>query len=648
MKKITTKHVLVAAAVILLGVATVLIYQRKAGETMISTFGRYQGYSQKAYDGNKRTSEYLTLSNGTRLAYDVYLPTKNGVPASEPLPVLFRYTPYGRAWKIYDENGNNLLTGLVDLDWPSQALLKLRSILIPDRGRLFDALFHDQWLGDMVNHGYAVVVVERPGTGASFGVYSSDWQVVAKEEDEILNWIAAQAWCNGNIGMYGDSQNAMVQLVAASLGNPHLKAILPASSPVDLYESVEFPGGVRNTSFSAFAETAVAYLEKLYVPVDSDTDGALLAQARQERVGKTEAEGMAKAQQFPFRDSVTSSGMKLWGVSALYPFMGPVNRSGTAIYMMVGWYDIFTADMFYWYNNVSVPKRLTVRPTDHSEIEAKQSDLDFGAEAARWFDYWLKGIDNGIMDEPPVHYYVQGASPSNAWQTTNQWPLENQTPTVYYFDQAKSAAVVPAQGGLLTAQRPATSSASDVYTVNYTTTTGKEARWVAVDSAHHYPDMRSNDAKALSYTTGPLGTDVQVTGHGIVHLWLATAAPDLDVFAYLEEVDASGKSTYITEGDLRATHRQLSPAPFDNMGLPFHSHNQSDLEPVPAGQPIELDFSLLPTAYRFHQGNSLRLTLAFADADNFATPILDPAPTLQLLRDAAHPSYVAIPIIQRP
>jgi putative CocE/NonD family hydrolase len=141
---------------------------------------------------------------------------------------------------------------------------------------------------------------------------------------------------------------------------------------------------------------------------------------------------------------------------------------------------------------------------------------------------------------------------------------------------------------------------------------------------------------------------MDITGHPIVHLWLSTDASDLDVFVYLEEVGGSGNSTYISEGNLRASHRVLSPAPFDNFGLPWHNHFQSELQPIPAGEPVELVFDLRPTAWLFSQGKQIRITIAFADADNFDTPILDPAPTLQLLRDAGHPSFVVLPIIQQP
>jgi putative CocE/NonD family hydrolase len=273
-------------------------------------------------------------------------------------------------------------------------------------------------------------------------------------------------------------------------------------------------------------------------------------------------------------------------------------------------------------------------------------DLDYGAEAQRWFDYWLKGIDNGIMKEPPIHYYVMNIPKKEAWQTSNQWPLEKQKPTPFYFDKGKRGSIASVNDGYLTTESPTVPNASDAYTVDYSTTTGKKSRWVAVEEAHNYPDMRSNDKKALTYTTSPLETNVEVTGHPVVHLWLTTAASDLDVFVYLEEVDRRGKSIYITEGNLRASHRKLSEAPFNNLGLPFHSHYKNDFMPIPVGEPFELVFSLLPTSYKFHKGSSVRITVAFADADNFETPIINPAPELRLSRDISHPSFIQIPVVQ--
>ncbi len=155
--------------------------------------------------------------------------------------------------------------------------------------------------------------------------------------------------------------------------------------------------------------------------MDSDKDGSLLAQARKERSGSTLAkQSEVWFRKFPFRDSITSDGNKIWeGPGNLYPLLDRINQSGIPVYMTTGWYDLFSGadDMFLWYANLTVPRRLLVRPADHSEVEKNQFDLDFGAEAHRWFDYWLKGIDNGIMNEPPIHYYLMGAVKKEAWRT---------------------------------------------------------------------------------------------------------------------------------------------------------------------------------------------------------------------------------------
>jgi putative CocE/NonD family hydrolase len=316
--------------------------------------------------------------------------------------------------------------------------------------------------------------------------------------------------------------------------------------------------------------------------------------------------------------------------------------------MTTGWYDLFSGagDMFLWYANLTVPRRLLVRPADHSEVEKNQFDLNFEAEVHRWFDYWLKGIDNGIMREPPIYYYVMGDSKKGAWRTSAQWPLVNQKLTPFYLAEGKTGSAASFNDGFLRREPPDQKDAADAYVVDYSTTSGKYSRWYAVNWPRNYPDMQSNDQKALTYTTLPLGADLEVTGHPVAHLWLTTNAPDLDVFVYLEEVEGSGKSTYLTEGNLRASHRKGGRAPYNNLGLPFHSHYQSDLQPVTAEKPLELVFSLHPVSYRFHKGNRIRITVTFADADNFETPVFDPPPNVQLLRGISHPSFIQLPIVQ--
>jgi predicted acyl esterase len=536
-----------------------------------SAFGIYQGYSAQSYDGVQRTSDYLSMRDGLRLAYELILPTRGGVATTERLPVLFKYTPYLRTWTIFDEEGHNRIADFIELDWRTRAMLRVRYWLSED-GHLFDSLFRTHWLEPMIKHGYALVVVERPGTGASFGVMNPSFEANAREIDEILDWIAAQPWSNGKIGMYGDSYQAMVQFPAAATGNPHLKAIFPAAAPFELHDDIQYRGGVYNRAFSTFFAGAAAHLETLVTPVDSDRDGALLAQALQQRRSDTLRERLdLSRQQFSYRDSTTSDGVNVWE--------GPI-----ALYQ------------------------------------------------------------NGIMDEPNLHYYVLGAPPGTAWRASSEWPIASHRPTPLYLGQGVSGTVGSANDGLLTPQAPEAPGALDAHTVDYTTTTGARSRWSAVNWPRDYPDMRANEAKALTYTTPPLPFDVEVVGYPIAHLWLAVDSPYLDVFVYLEHVDRSGASEYVTEGTLRASHRALSEPPFKNLGLPFHSHYRSDLAPLPAGEPAELSIALLPTGYRFPEGSRIRIAIAFADRDNFDTPVLSPPPHVRLLRGSRRPSYVELPM----
>jgi hypothetical protein len=560
--------------------------------------------------------------------------------------VLFKYTIYLRAITIFDKDGHNIAADLFDLGWKEKAMLWVRH-KVYERGNLMDPVFRTPWLETMLENGYAVVVVERPGTGASFGVMDPSLEAVAQEADEILNWITAQPWSNGTIGMFGDSYEAQTQMAAASTSNRHLKAIFPASVSMDNYSAVVYPGGVFNESFGSFFSWSTMVLERLATPVDSDPDGTLLALAIAGRgdttVGRKSTEFFGR---YPFRDSMGSDGGLIWESEfAIYPFVDRVNQAGVPVYLTNGWYDLFARDVFVLYRNLTVPQHLVVRPLDHSEIGDDKFDLDYGAEAHRWFDYWLKGIDNGIMDEPPIHYYLLGAVKGDAWQATTGWPPAGVEPTRVYLGEGRSGSVTSLNDGFLQTEPPGSDRAHDIYTVDYATTSGEHSRWSAINWSRDYPDMRANDERALTYTTPPLETDVMVIGHPVAHLWLATGAPDLDLFVYLEEVDSRGRATYITEGNLRASHRAQRDAPFDNLSLPYHSHYESDMATIPSGEPIELVFDLLPTSYLFRSGDRIRITVAFADAGSFQTPFLRPPPEVRLLRDAYHASSIDLPIV---
>jgi putative CocE/NonD family hydrolase len=237
-----------------------------------------------------------------------------------------------------------------------------------------------------------------------------------------------------------------------------------------------------------------------------------------------------------------------------------------------------------------------------------------------------------------------GAPKKEAWRTSNQWPIGNERRTRFYFGGGKTGSVSSVNDGFLKQDPPEHKHTIDTYTADYSTTSGKYSRWYAVNWRRNYPNMRVNDQKALTYTTSPLDSDMEITGHPVVHLWIATDAADLDFFVYLEAVQGD-KSTYLTEGILRASHRVLSKAPYYNLSLPYHRHYKSELVPIPAGEPVELVFDLLPISHQFRAGNRIRISVTCADADNFETPTLKGSPKVCLLRNSAHASFVEFPLI---
>ncbi len=129
-------------------------------------------------------------------------------------------------------------------------------------------------------------------------------------------------------------------------------------------------------------------------------------------------------------------------------------------------------------------------------------------------------------------------------------------------------------------------------------------------------------------------------------LYISSTASDGDFFVHLEEVDAEGYSHYVTEGVLRASHRALSDAPYDNLGLPFHGCNENEMETLSPGDVASLVFDLFPTSNVFNAGNRIRITVTCADQENMETPELTPPPTVRLYRNRQYSSHVSLPIVE--
>jgi putative CocE/NonD family hydrolase len=573
-------------------------------ERRVSRPGTYMGYSQPLYRERTSTSQYITMRDGTKLAALILRPAQDGKTVSTPLPVIWTHIRYHR-----------------------------------------EGIYGWRHLQTVLKYGYVIVAVDVRGTGASFGTFRDLFSPEeTRDAYDITEWLAVQPWSDGNIGMYGRSYMGITQYMAASTAPPHLKAIFPEMAEYDRY-SFAYPGGVFHDDFFRQWGNINKGLDADGFPVSEDPDRIMLQEALREHVGNVDV--LDAYSQLPYRDSASAlTGAQPYITNNPANYLEEIRSSGIPAYHWAGWYDMFPKQALLWYSNLTNPQKIVIGPWAHPQF----GSLDIGIEQVRWYDYWLKGIDNGIMSEAPIYYYTMGEGKNSGWHSAWQWPLPDQQLTNYYLDGAKSGSVKSVNDGSLSLELPGATTGVDEYLVDYSTTSGTATRWSAgydVMVSPYPQTMMFNDEKGLTYTTPPLPAEVEVTGHPVVHLWVTSSAADGDFFVYLEDVSAARYSKYITEGNLRASHRATSAAPYDNLGLPYHRSNAEDIAELP-DQPVELVFDLIPTSYVFGAGHRIRVTITCADKDTALTPQLDRPPTVHLYRDADHASYIVLPVIPNP
>ena len=598
-------------------------------------FGEYT--RDATYDGWNRYSVYVPMPDGVRVAVDYFLPTAGDVEASEPLPTILHYTRYTRAREVQDENGETRISSQVD---------------------------GDPILQHMLERGYTVAVADARGTGASFGVHNGAFSLEETADSyHIVAWIAAQPWSDGTVGMQGRSYPGMTQYQAATQAPPALKAIFAEMAGPSPYDFV-FRGGTYKNEFIETwgAGTKAADLSTAAAPVDEDPHGILRDGAVAEHAANLWAQDMVEDKGSRFRNwklAVDGGSHVSWDTTGTIDDLAAIDASGVAVYHLVGWYDIYTSQQPMLYASLeSTPQKMMIGPWVHSG--GYGGDLH-KAEFLRWYDYWLKGIENGVMDEPPVHYYVmegnhtlpddpevalsldeERSEDGSTWIGTTAWPPEGLGVRRLRLDA----------GGML--GEGAGEPEEDEYPVDYTSTKGAFSRWMNGHGSRRedrpgatFFDERSveND-KALTYTTEALSEPMTITGYPVVRLFVTSTHDDGDFFVYLEEIDADGRSHYVTEGALRASYRKVDEAPWNDFGLPFHRGNPEDVEPLPDG-PAELLIDLMGTAITIDEGHRLRLTIAGADAANHAL-YPDPegleAPTVTIHRGGDDGSWLDVPV----
>jgi hypothetical protein len=206
-----------------------------------------------------------------------------------------------------------------------------------------------------------------------------------------------------------------------------------------------------------------------------------------------------------------------------------------------------------------------------------------------------------------------------------------------------------AEDNMLSDSEPTAESGADTYTVDFEATTGTLNRWhTQMGGDVIYPDRAEQDKRLLTYTSNTLAEDIEITGHPVVTLYVASTHTDGAFFVYLEDVDESGRVTYVTEGQLRALHRKVSTdEPPYAMLVPYHSFKREDGALLVPGETAELKFGLHPTSVLVKKGHRLRIAIAGHDKDTFARIPAEGDPVVTIERNARFASCIDLPVVAK-
>ena len=515
--------------------------------------------------------------------------------------------------------------------------------------------------------GYVVVIQDTRGRWNSEG---DGYPFVHEIQDgyDSVEWVAAQPWSNGRVGMYGGSYVGYTQWAAVAAQPPSLKAIAPAVTFCNPRNVAYIGGALALGVVLSWGLTSDAQMVIQRLPVEEEEKQALIAQCIEM------IDGMSQGKTFTHlplatlplvgRDGVTTFVYDVLSAARDDAYwqriVCPHERVQVPALHIGGWYDIFIASTLRDFAGIQAGgsegargrQKLLVGPWLHGPMSNLVGEVDFGMQASegivlpdeihlRWFDYWLKGIDNGVMDEPPVRIFVMG---DNTWRDEHEWPLARTQYTPYYLHSGGAANSLHGDGSL----SPEKPSEEPVDTFVYDprnpvpTRGGGLCCWAAALPPGAY-DQRQVEERpdVLVYTSAPLPSDLEVTGPIKVHLWAATSAPDTDFTAKLVDVSPCGYARNVQDGIIRARYRA---APDKAM-------------PVSPGQVYEYVIDLAATSNVFRAGHRLRVEISSSNFPRFDRNLNtghEPGQdaemrvaTQTIFHDAEHPSHIVLPIIPR-
>ena len=555
------------------------------------------------------------MRDGIILRADVYRPQTDA-----PLPVLLQRTPY--------------LKGLSQLSFALNA----------------------------AERGYAVVIQDTRGCGSSAG---DGYPFIHEKEDgyDTVQWSAGQAWSNGRVGMFGGSYVGYTQYAAAVMEPPALQTITPAIAFTDP-RSITYKGGALEFGVTtAWNLNAWILMEVLRLQANPAQQAALLAELI------AAVNGMSRGGTF---ETLPLIDMPLIGRGGIKPLLAdiltrgqqddywqqltcPWNKIKIPALHIGGWYDIFIdqtmRDYYGLLREGNPSQKAIIGPWFHGSFDSLVGQVDFGMQASaalllpdeillRWFDYWLKDMQNGIMQEPPLQIFVMG---DDQWRVESEWPLSRAHDTPYYLHSNGAANTLNSNGRLaqdLPGGEPVNSFVYDPRNPVPTHGGGLCCAPTALFAGAY--DQREIESRpdVLVYTSAVLERDLEVTGPVEAHLWATSSAPDTDFTAKLVDVGPCGFARNVCDGIIRARYRRPGGV--------------TRLKPSGVHEYV---IELGPTSNVFKAGHRIRLEVSSSNFPRYdrnhntgSEPGTDKEmlPALQtILHDADHPSHLVLPVVPR-
>jgi uncharacterized protein len=439
----------------------------------------------------------------------------------------------------------------------------------------------------LARRGFVALRLDVRGTGGSEGVVEDEYSLQEQlDAVEAIDWMSKQPWCNGNVGMFGSSYGGFNSLQVAMHRPPALKAICPMYFTDNRYtDDCHYKGGTLQMLYDMGTYGLSMVVQNALPPYPAGTER--WAEVWEERLRGNEPWIIRWLEHQTYDEQ--------WKHGSLCEDYGAIQ---CAALLIGGWRDGYTNCNLRVFQHLRGPKKALIGPWLHvaPDVGIPGPRIDHLHEMARFYDYWLKGVDNGVMDEPPIAVYMQTYDPPEAerkltsgfWRHEPGWPLERSSERTLYL----------AEHGTLQDQ-PQIEESSISY--DYNPTVGTTFGMFSAGSPLVLPmDQRLEDAFSPGWTSAPLDEPIEILGHPRAILHLAASAEIASVVVRLIDVAPDGTAALVTKGVLNLTHRESHVRP----------------APLVPGQVYEVAVELDATGWRFEDGHCIRVGLSGADFPN--------------------------------